>query len=285
MSKILLSLPSILLLSLTLMEGNASASDQSCRELYSQRPDFNSVMGAYQCYSALIPSLSGPALERAWIMERALKTSSFAIIHHGKTAGSSAQREWIDQSLRWSEILSSLAIESENTDQGRLISGISSFWRMSVLTFDAAQKDGLPIDQGEEPGLVLVPPARMMAALPKIKQEMRRAQELAPEYEGYGAKRNEGVMNLVFPERFFPGALRAAVTLLSQVYQAAPRFSMNVIFYAKALKKSKDIGEAKRVLSIFVTEASSNPSLYGSDRLPETLDDLERARKYLAEWN
>ena len=246
----------------------------ACETLFAARPDTVALRSATACYSAFTDAQVGALTPGARLAfrERQLLALTAAITNPVRQPDSEL-RAWINQGLT---ITAGLMAEFGD-------GAAAPYWRASMITFEKSLADGLPLATGEEPGFRPLPPVNMLGALSEIRALMVQAQRAGRDYHGYGPLRIEGIMNLMLPEIFFPGSAQRALLLLTDAYSAAPWFSMNAVFYAKALAKSGRRPEAVAVLQRLVAAEGDLPSL-GADRVPESQADIVTARRLLREY-
>lgn len=245
-----------------------------CEALYGARPEASALRGAVACYGAFaadrVSALAADA--RLSFHERQLLALTAAITSRARPSDGEL-RGWINQGL---DVSARMMAEFGD-------GAAAPYWRASMITFDKALADGLPLATGEEPGFRAVPPVNMLGAMGAIQELMHRAQRAGRDYHGYGPLRIEGVMQLMLPEVFFPGSAQRAQLLLADAYRGAPRFSMNAVFFAKALAKNGRRPEAIHVLERLIAAGEDLASL-GEDRIPESRADIETARRLLREY-
>jgi hypothetical protein len=249
----------------------------ACAALFSARPDRAAVEQTIACYSSTAASAEFAAAtpaERTSFRHDQLFALTYAITHYSRRADGAAQRTWTDAGLAIAT-----AEERDAASQGSAPLGAAKYWKASFITFDKALLDGLPI--GAEPGATMVFPVHTMTALDEISTLFTEATRLNRTYHGCGALRNLGIMYFARPDFFFPGSSDTARRVLTETYSCDQWFSLNVLYYARALRKTGHLTDAITALTWFIGAADTNPGSFGADRLPETREDQATARSLL----
>lgn len=126
------------------------------------------------------------------------------------------------------------------------------------------------------PGNLIKKPT-LMKLLGKIDGLKTREGKAGETLEGYGSSRMLGRINFVLPPKL-GGDYKTAVKLLKKARDNAPTYASNIHYYAEALyKEDATKGEAKDILDKLLKQ---DPKTYNLNRIPETEDEFEAAKKF-----
>jgi hypothetical protein len=243
---------------------------ESCHQLWAQRPNSDKINQAASCYQELADSLARETdADSVRVRKLALEAqleANFYIAERYK--GTEAEASNIAAGLAAADKL--VAEHPESTS--------GYYWRACFTTKDAERKDR---------GRVL--PTNIMGALRKIRGDLAIAMDKQPSYHRYGPYRVYGMMQVMAPAFPAGGNAQEGEMYLRRAYDMdwaeANRselrvypLALNAIFLAEGLTKRGKRDEARQVLNRLI---SNNPSVYGEDKRPDTLEDQAKARSML----
>jgi hypothetical protein len=123
--------------------------------------------------------------------------------------------------------------------------------------------------------------SELLGYMNNTMNHMTRNNEPGETFDGYGANRVLGRIYFKLPS-MFGGSRDLSLKYLKEAHDRARNVPLNTVYYAETLNSgdATDQALAKKILDELL---SHDPKSYNPDRIPETMEEFELARKLRAE--